>query len=68
MKTQPGLSTAKQGGASQVTNLRVVGVKELHGTNEGADDASKAHGSQHLPGQALRLAALLAASWLGSTC
>ena len=54
--------------ASTTANLRVIGVKELHSTDEGADDASKAHRPQHLPGQALRLAALLAASRLGSTC
>lgn len=46
-------------------HLWVVGIKQLHGANEGADDAGKAHGAEHLPGQALRLCALPAARWLG---
>ena len=46
-------------------HLWVVGVKQLHGANEGADDAGKAHGAEHLPGQALRLRALPAARRLG---
>ena len=46
-------------------DLRMVGVEELHGADEGADDAGKAHGAQHLAGQALRLGALRAACRLG---
>lgn len=46
-------------------DLGVVGVQKLRGTDEGADDACVAHGSQHLAGQALRLGALRAARGLG---
>ena len=47
-------------------DLGVVGVKKLHGADEGADDAGIAHGAQHLARQALRLGPLRAARRLGS--
>ena len=53
---------------AEKAHLGMVGVEKLHGANEGADDASKAHRAQHLAGQTLRLGALGAAHRLGRTC